>query len=566
MDGTDKHTNDKVLNVINEDVQEGKSECMDDSVPKCSKNVDQLSVGCQPEKNVSWSSASDTKKKHKKKGLLKNHKKVKDISNLSGSKSTEPEQVVSQEAKKTKKKTRKEKAQSSAFFGIFRGKSTDTEEKPKQKKPLQKSQSFNTTSAPKNSQLNRMDSFRKLFKRPHDPAALAEATPIDNLKCVEISSPILKSDIRSANLVDREVFLRERSYQVDKTKIKKVEAGIFRVNKNNDTTVNNGNHDSNEEKTEEMVCNGCLQPQDGAETQESSIPVPPVRHKHLQYKQRLSIQGDEGLLQEDLTKDNENNNKSCEQENNKNIDYSKSVQDSNNESTLNETKLNAQERHGDSVCSADEANDSQDKRLALNERRCKVINVEFDSQVTESAVNDELQQAELDNAENLNYVVVKRVPDDSSAPETPDTTPTQIGEHACTPQSPEGASHVTPNISPSQVRDPTPQSPESEFAEVFVDCINDERFSLDSATLLVDKPQIANDKTNGVSMPAGRWKSDVSSNASQHAIHKAINKTASLPGRKGTVDIQCILSQLETELGLSFDRNPAILSVNIKYF
>lgn len=532
MEGSDRPT---TLNVVQEDAEEGRHECMD-SVD--GRRAEQHQVS-------SWSSTSDIKKKHKKKGLF-NNKKVKDLTSLSGSKSSE--QLGNQEnAKKEKKKIRKEKAKSAQSFGwlnALRGKSTSTEERSrdtkskKQRKPLKKSQSFNSDSLPRSSQLNRMDSFRKLFKRPRDSAALVETKPLDNVKCMEISSPILKSDFRSKNLVDREVFLRERAYQIDKTKMKTVEnkSDVHVSNANNiDASVNIGNYDSNEWTAEGVVGNGYTP--GTPESQES--PVAPVRRKHLQKKQRLSLLDSEGSLQDDLSQDNENN-EDFEQDQGNNSDRVHVKSNTKNDEEVQPSEYSNEPRHNDqewpnhNACSAHEANNNLDKSIPQKDRTCNIVNIDH-AQVTGSAID-----VERDNVENLNYVIVESVP----------TSRTQIGEQASTPQSPDWGSHVTPDASPAHIRKhaSTPESPESEFEEVFVDCINDENIYLDSATLLVDKPQVANDETDGASMPATRWSSDVTSRASQRAITKVMQqkKPASFSG--GTVHVQYILYYMTSDL------------------
>ena len=536
VSATEDSKKQTMLNAIKEDAQcEQKSDCVD-SNPKCSQSVDQLSSECKPEQNevISWSSTSDIKKKHKK-GLFSHNKKVKNSSgDLSGSNSTVQQLGNQEKTKKEKKKIRKEKAKSAQPGGwlsmnIFGGKNTVTEEKPTEtksknkKKPLQKSQSYDTNSLPRSSQLNRMDSFRKLFKRPRDSAALAETKPIDNVKCVEISSPILKSDFKSKNLVDREVFLRERAYQVDKRKVNRVESGVPNVN-NDDTSVNNDSHSNNKKETESEICNGDIEPQDKLESRES--PKAPLRHKHLQKKQRLSLHStSEGVLQDDLFKNNENNNENCKQEIDKNTMHAESdtkkdeeinVQSkntNNNESAaelLNESKLNRQGQSDDNTYFANEANGNIERNLSQSERPCEVVNHQ---QVSEMDISNEQQTIDPDHIVNMDYVLVESAPGDSSTTVTPNTTQTKTGECIASTQSPK-----------VQCRDSPPQSPEGEFNEVFVDCVNDETVSLDSATVLVDKPQEAKDKTNGISMPAGRWNSDVTSRASQRAITAAIQK------------------------------------------
>ena len=549
MEDSNKHG---TLNVIEEDTQcERKTDCVDNKL-KSSQSVGQLSGECQLEQNedISWSSTSDIKKKHKKKGLFHHNKKVKDISNLSESKSTE--QIGKQEkAKKQKKKVRKEKAKSVQSMGwspmnIFRGKNTVTEEKPsdttsKKHKPVQKSQSFDGNSVPRSTQLNRMDSFRKLFKRPRDSAASAETQPIDNVKCVEISSPILKSDFTSKNLVDREVFLRERAYQLDKTKVNRVES-VSSVNENDDTSVSNDSDGTNERETESVFCNGDVEPEHRPQSQES--PIPPLRHKHLQKKQRLSMQGVEGLLQDDVCQDNENNNENYDRKIDNdtvhvvsNTEKDEEVNDPSKKANyietcfeyVDESEHNNQGQPEDNTCVAKEVNCNIERNIVQSERPCEVVN---HLQAAEMEVGDEQQTIDVDNIVNNNYVVVENVPCDSSTTAPSNATPTQTGEHVSALQSPEGA-NMTPDVLPVTSKNSAPQLPESEFEEVFVECINDENISLDSATVMVDKSQVGSDKTDGVSMPTGRWNSDVTSRASQRAINKVIQKKpASFSGGK----------------------------------
>ena len=487
------------LKALKEDAQEGQDECTDSGTTTCSKSADQLLSSSQPKEVTvsSWSSTGDIKKKQKKKGLFQNNKKAKGVTNLPESKSTD--QMSSQDKPKKEKKKLK----------FFRAKSTSTEEKAKemkskkQHKPLQKSQSFDNNSLPRNSQLNRMNSIRKLFKRPRDSA---ETEPINNVKCVEISNPILKSDFRSKNLVDREVFLRDRTYQVEKAKVKreKTENECGTVISNARTKNKTGekemslNIDNSKSEHDTVIVNECVESPQNPNSEES--PKAPIRFKHLERK-RLSMPSLEELSQEDITKQekdesNKNDSQNMDQDSG-DVEKDEASQVQIIESTPN---FSTEKNDLKNFDNPDESEKEPDT-FTLDQ-----------SAVAESTMNDERQITRQDNDENLNYIVVENVSDKSMVS---DTTPTKTGNTML-----------------------FPQSPHSEFEEVFVDCISDETISLDSATLLVEKPKVlsdthCSDQIDRARMPTGRWNSSVTSRDSKDAIAKATGmkkKAASFSG------------------------------------
>ena len=272
---------------VMEDGQGGRDES-GDQPPTCSKSLDQLSGNrhSRQDEVTTWSSTNNVETKRKKRGLFSDKKKVKEISSTE-SKSTKLSND-SEHHKKEKKQLGKEKnsTQSSAWFNIFRGKNSVSDERPKeskskkQRKAIQKSQSFNSNPLPRGSQLNRIDSFRKILrKRQRNPGVVAQGKAMDNMKCMEISSPILKTDFKSRNLVDREVFLRERAYQLDKTTLKretKAEASNVKTRKDDPSSHTGKDNDNDSCNDEGVTTNGF------DDSKES--PVPPVRHKHLERK------------------------------------------------------------------------------------------------------------------------------------------------------------------------------------------------------------------------------------------------------------------------------------------
>ena len=528
MDMGNKHTR---LNAVEEDAQVQGDECLD-SGPTSSKYAHE---SAQIEVK-SWSATGDIKKKHKKKG----NKKVKDKSIPSERDNLEQGDNIKDNAKKAKKKIRKEKAhsaQSLKWFKplkVFRGKPTVTEtthediKDKKQKRPLQKSQSFDENSLPRSSQLNRMNSFRKLFKRQRDSAALGETKPINNQKCMEISNPILKSDFRSKNLVDREVFLRERAYQIDKTKVKqekKENEASSNINTNNNTKKNSALFDNSDESEmkSEVTINGYVKTQETPECNEN--PVAPVRHKHLQKKQRLSMLGPEELQQDDLAVDDKEENTDDNDENscmvnNKEHDELQIDIDQDNEHKISYLSTEIKDKEDFEYNEAEIA----DKNIDENTKQDIIDDSE--QQVNKPIVNDEIKEVKVDNDENLNHVIMESEPGHSSV--ITDTSSTNLDEKTSSPIE-EVISPVVPDESHERIRHEfsTPQSPESENEDVFIDCINDEKISFDSATVLVDQPQVKTKKTGQVedtSMPSGRSISDVNSRESQRAISKAIQK------------------------------------------
>ena len=497
------------LKSVNEDLQEETKDGVD--VGKTSsKTVDKLPESNWENKVTSWSTTDDVKKKNKKKGLF-NNKKVKNSPNrVSESESTE--QLGNQDDGKKEHKThiRKEKlksAQSLGWLNIFRHKNSADDEKSKEmrskkeRRPLKKSQSFDTNSLSRNSRLSRMDSIRKVFKK-RESVAQVESKPIDNVKCVEISSPILKSNVESKNLVDREVFLRDRSYQMDTTKIKKNRSesqpavSSSEVNVNNNESTSSAKVDNGESKVESVVGNGFVDPPKSPETEES--PVPPARHKHLRMKQRLSIQGPEELLKhdssEDEIKDDKNDYQVDEDEDNLKS-YSKD--DVEMKKCPDEVKLNDDEISNTDTSLLPDTGNNIDEPSKEDEGTIDVVFVDQEP-VAEPIVNDE--QRNFDDNENLGFKFVEGVADDVSP--TNDTI-----------------------LSSYQVSQPlvSPQSPGSD-EEVFVDC-NDEGVSFDSA-ILVDKSQDTGTETSPVrvKMPAGRSVSDITSRTSSNVIDEKKQK------------------------------------------
>ncbi|XP_046858472.1 uncharacterized protein LOC124451915 isoform X3 [Xenia sp. Carnegie-2017] len=155
-----------------------------------------------------WSSTGDINVISKSNKTMKQNSKSKSVEML----------------KKEKDETKKTKKQSGKWFSRLRGKKESEKKKTKkpekQKPSLQKSQSFGPRSSSTNSQFNRMDSFRKIFKRQNDSTNASEDTKVSgNLNRKDISSPILKSELKSKNLVDRDVIIRKRAYQFDKKTI-----------------------------------------------------------------------------------------------------------------------------------------------------------------------------------------------------------------------------------------------------------------------------------------------------------------------------------------------------------
>ena len=513
MEGGEKCT---TLKAVKEDAQEGRDECTD-SGTTCSRSADHLSSSSQPRQIEvsSWSSTGDIKKKQKKKGLFQNNKKVKGVSNPPEDKSTD--QTSDQDKpKKEKKKLRKQKAKSSqAWSSFFRGKSVATDEETKdikskkQKKKLKKSQSFDSNSLPRSSQLNRMNSIRKLFKRPRDSASATETEPINNVKCVEISNPILKTDFRSKNLVDREVFLRDRAYQIDKAKAKQEktenECGVVISNvktKNDagekDMSLDSYNNENSKSKHDTVIVNGFVESPQNPNSEES--PKAPIRFKHLERK-RLSMPGLEGLSQEDITEHQNNENSHGDKEN-----LTKNSNDVKKDEKL-EVQINNSDNRSTSDCSTEinDLNKVNKTHDSINESEIQDYIVNMDQNIVAgSPINSEPLTIRQDNDENLNYIFVESV---SSNLVTSDIIPTQMGSTLS-----------------------SPQSHESEFEEVFVDCVSDETISLDSATPPVDKPKVLathrSDETDGRRMPAGRWNSSVTSRDSKDAIAKTMKKKA----------------------------------------
>lgn len=528
--GGNKHTK---LNIVEEDLKDGTAE----SVP-ISKSADELSSRQQFEtcEVNSWSSTSNIKKKPKKKVFNKKSK-------VTSKHSDSTEQLGNHnEAKSEKSNAHKENAKSarSAWLSPFlRSNKTRTK---KNKKPLKKSESLNFDSLPK-PQLNRMNSIRKLFKRPRDSDVLVEAKPVNNVKCVEISSPILKSDFRSKNLVDREVFIRERAYLVDVAKIKKVNDDSEVCASNTEAIANQRNgtyldNDCHEQVSGNVVVYRYPKPQEIPEAQGS--PIAPVRHKHLQKKWRLSMQND-ALLQNDCSEDSvSDNHETYEQdpENNQdslnfNSKKQKGIQDNKMDKTESTVDCSSKFR---SVVNNNCKNDSNnpDKNIGLRETAfdCVAVNT-CKSHHDHSEVGNELKTVTVDSVKNCGCVVID-VPQNSN--ETIDTSPGQGGQH--TPTSP-GDSQVGVGAPLKQASDnqASPlQSPHSEFEDVFVDSKSEENISFGSAAELVEKPQtVCQELSNAdsIKLPAGRWNSDVGTRASQRAISKAIQKKpASFSGGK----------------------------------
>lgn len=264
---------------------------------------------------IPWSSSVETERK--KKRILKGKKRdMYEVSKISDElrgredqtdvhKDTEIGKRNSTDAgsaprQTDKGKKKKQKLSSSAWMNFFRGKSDTKDEALKQEKPrkeripLQKSQSFHSgsTPSPRSNQLNRMDSFRKLFKRPRDAAStsecLGEGKPAERKTCLEISSPIVKPGFRSNILVDRGFFLaqKDRSPHLEKDRLKgDKKKGEIDVDNPDSPKARRGSNSGGPLKNGSFNISGS----------EPAPPVAPIRRKHLERK-RLSRAGEEGLL------------------------------------------------------------------------------------------------------------------------------------------------------------------------------------------------------------------------------------------------------------------------------
>ena len=285
----------------------GPSAVSRQSVPVSNEHQGDASNYKKPDVRItSWSSTSDigTKKKGPKKTrlLYKGKKKAKyEISENSGKQQLNENSTASVPNLANTKSKKAKKSNSSALMSFFRGKSESKEEslksgkRKKERKAVQKSQSFqNSESTPtaKNTQLNRMDSIRRLFKRPRDlniPSTICvDSKTTENKTCLEISPPILKTGFHSDNLIDREVILaqRDRAYQLERKRFRddKKEPDVDKDYSGASEVMPNGN---------DSIDAGQVVNTSSRNEEEQESPVPPVRWKHLQRK-RLSRSAEDG--------------------------------------------------------------------------------------------------------------------------------------------------------------------------------------------------------------------------------------------------------------------------------
>ncbi|XP_028402381.1 uncharacterized protein LOC114525321 isoform X2 [Dendronephthya gigantea] len=477
----DENCKQSGLKSVNEDSQEELEDGVD--VKKTSSKA--VSESKRENEVSSWSTTDDVKKMNKKKGLF--NKKSKDNS-ISVPESKSTEKLANPKAGKKGHKTRirKEKAKSAQSIGwkIFRKQHSakDDEEymevkSKKGKTPLKKSQSFDNNSSPKNPQLKRMDSIRKIFKK-RQPVLPDESSTIDNVKCVEISSPILKTEMKSKHLVEREFFMRDRALQMDTTKIKRVASEnkpavcSSKVKVNNNESTSSLKVDNDESKDESVVGNGFVDQPESPETEED--PVPPVRHKHLE-KKRVSMQCDEVSVEQDSTEDENNYCDNHQAEKDKNDLKSNRKDDVDLKKFLNEVKLNDTDIPSTNTILKKEHSEE-------DEEKNDFVFVDPEP-VVERIVNDEI-------------VILGSVTDDVSSISNPTSSSSQV----C--QSP-----------------PIPLESPGSDGEVFEDCI-DEDISFNRAVIDKSKESGQDSSPVSVNMPAGRSVSDITSQTSADVFAK----------------------------------------------